>query len=307
MEKLVREQMLEHLQRNNLISENQHGFVPGRSCITQLLEVLDIWTSIIDEGGSVDVIYMDYQKAFDSVPHRQLLGKLSALGIRGRVLQWVQDFLTGRKQTVVVNGARSNEADVSSGIPQGSVLGPIVFVMFINDQPKEVKTNVRMFADDTKLFARTDTDEGIESLQVDLGHLQSWSDKWLLNFHSEKCSVIKLGRQKSAGSYFMNKEGTDPEGRKQKVELRDSEVERDLGVMLDSRLSFKDHVAHSTAKANKVLGIIRRSFDHLTEQTFVQLYKTLVRPLLEYGHCLAASLKDYAVKLRMCKEGQPNS
>jgi hypothetical protein len=143
-----------------------------------------------------------------------------------------------------------------------------------------------MFADDTKLFARIDTDEGIESLQVDLDHLQSWSDKWLLKFHPEKCSVIKLGRQKSAGSYFMNKEGTDPEGRKQKVELRESEVERDLGVMLDSRLSFKDHVAHSTAKANKVLGIIRRSFDHLTELTFVQLYKSLVRPLLEYGHCV---------------------
>jgi len=192
----------------------------------------------------------------------------------------MRDFLSGRKQAVVVNGNRSEEADVCSGVPQGSVLGPTLFVMYINDLPQQVKTNVRMFADDTKLFARTDTREGTECLQEDLNRLQDWSDKWLLKFHPEKCSVIKLGRQKSEGKYFMNK------GQEQQLELRESGVERDLGVMVDSGLVFKEHVAYCTAKANKVVGIIRRSFDHLTEHTFVQLYKSLVRPLLEYGHCV---------------------
>jgi hypothetical protein len=132
---------------------------------------------------------MDYQKAFDCVPHRRLLAKISALGIKGKVLGWIRDFLSGRKQSVCVNGVTSSEADVCSGIPQGSVLGPILFVMFINDLPQQVQTNVRMFADDTKLFARTDTEEGINNLQEDLDRLQAWSDKWLLKFHPEKCTL----------------------------------------------------------------------------------------------------------------------
>ncbi|KAL8576906.1 hypothetical protein ACOMHN_067356 [Nucella lapillus] len=128
---MVRERVMDHLQRNQLISEEQHGFVPGRSTITQLLEVMDTWTSIIDEGGSADVVYMDYQKAFDSVPHRRLLGKVRTHGVGGKVLGWIQDFLKERRQKVVINGIHSQDADVTSGIPQGSVLGPLLFVMFI--------------------------------------------------------------------------------------------------------------------------------------------------------------------------------
>ncbi|XP_076466007.1 uncharacterized protein LOC143297493 [Babylonia areolata] len=130
-----------------LISEEQHGIVPGRSTITQLLEVMDIRTNIIDEGGSVDVVYMDYQKAFDTVPHRRLIEKVKAHGVGGKVLGWIQDFLNERRQTVVINGIHSQEADVTSGVPQGSVLGPLLFVIFINDLPRVVKSAVKMFAD----------------------------------------------------------------------------------------------------------------------------------------------------------------
>jgi hypothetical protein len=288
MEKLVREQILDHLQKNNLITKNQHGFVPGRSTITQLLECLDIWTSILDEGGTVDAIYMDYQKAFDSVPHQRLLAKISSLGIRGNVRNWIQSFLSGRRQKVVVGGAQSKEADVTSGIPQGSVLGPILFVMFINDLPENIKTNVKMFADDTKLYTRSDIEGNVTELQEDLNRLQEWSDKWLLKFHPEKCSVLKIGREKSEATYYMNKKETNSENVQEtkSIVLGVSEVEKDLGVMIDSKLSFKDHVAYNTAKANRMVGIIRRTFDHLTEKTFVQLYKSMVRPLLEYGHCV---------------------
>jgi len=158
-----------------------------------------------------------------------------------------------------------------------------MFVMFINDLPENVKTNVRMFADDTKLYARTDIEGGAQDLQADLDSLQEWSDKWLLKFHPGKCSVLKLGRQKSTSDYYMREKAGDTHEAKK---LAESEVEKDLGVLVDAKLSFREQVAQSTAKANRTVGIIRRSFDHLSEKTFVQLYKSLVRPLLEYGHCV---------------------
>lgn len=281
MEKLVREQIVEHLEKNKLINENQHGFVQGRSCTTQLLDVMDTWTRIIDEGGSVDVIYMDFQKAFDTVPHKRLLTKVKAHGIDNRVLAWVTDFLSDRKQTVVVNSAESKEAAVTSGIPQGSVLGPALFVLYINDLPLAVKNQIRLFADDTKIFTRSETEGATESLQEDLTRLQDWSSKWSLKFHPEKCHVVKLGK-KSEALYTMT--GTNEADEGFEIILTENEVEKDLGVNIDSKLKFREHVAQVTAKANQRVGIIRRSFDHLSEKTFLQLYKAQVRPILEYGH-----------------------
>ena len=200
------------------------------------------------------------------------------------MLGWIRDFLANRKQHVIINGTQSQEANVSSGIPQGSVLGPMLFVIFINDLPANVKSNVKMFADDTKVFVRSDTETGPKDLQDDLDLLQKWSDTWLLKFHPQKCSVMKLGGQKSVTTYHMI--GKDQEGNSTRVTLKETASEKDLGVLIDDRLTFKDHVAQSTKKANRMVGLIRRSFDFLTASTFIQLYKSLVRPLLEYGHCV---------------------
>ena len=277
MEKLIREKAITHLEDNELISKKQHGFVHGRSCVTQLLNVMDVWTEIIDAGGSVDIIYMDFMKAFDSVPHRRLLAKLSAYGIQGKVFDWVQAFLTNRQQRVLVNGAESEPAPVTSGIPQGSVIGPMLFVIYINDLPNICTNEVELFADDTKLYTRSDIPGATTTLQDDLDKLQKWSQDWLLRFHPQKCSVLKLGSKKSEAEYTMH-DGT------QGTILEEHEHEKDLGVIIDNKLCFKEHVAKSTAKANKVVGIIRRTFDFLSNDLFVQLYKSLVRPILEYGH-----------------------
>ena len=185
METIVRGKMTAHLQDNHLICDQQHGFTSGRSCVTQLLDTLDCWTEILDRGGSVDVIYMDFRKAFDSVPHRRLMQKVEAHGIRGKVYQWTQDFLSKRTQEVAVNGVTSKEAAVTSGIPQGSVLGPLLFIMYINDLPNHVHNEVRIFADDTKLFKEVQRVDRC-SLQEDLDRLTDWSRDWLLNFHPEK-------------------------------------------------------------------------------------------------------------------------
>ena len=251
MEKLIRQSVVEHLEQNKLISDEQHGFVRGRSCITHLLDVLDDWTTALEEGYSIDAIYMDFRKAFDSVPHCRLMSKLEALGIRGQVLPGIR----GRSQRVLVNGNASSPAPVTSGIPQGSVLGPTLFVMYINDMPRAVNNRVKMFTDDTKLYARSDTRELTESIQRDLTSLQKWSDDWLLVFHPQKCSTMKLGRTKSEGTYFM----INPEDNTV-TKLPESSLAKDLGVLVDDQLTFKEHIATATAKANRVLGVIRRSF-----------------------------------------------
>ena len=279
METLIRNRVLNHMQQNKLICKEQHGFTPGRSCVTQLLDTLDCWTETLDNGGAIDAIYMDFRKAFDSVPHRRLIHKTNSHGIQGLVLKWIEAFLGDRSQQVFVNGSKSQEGRVTSGIPQGSVLGPILFVIYINDLPNQLESEVRIFADDTKLFTQSNDEKAREVLQADLDRLHQWSVAWLLNFHPEKCCTLKLGNPASDQVYYMQSKETN-----EKHALAASKAEKDLGVIVDSQLTFKDHISQSTTKANKILGVIRRSFDHLTNDTFVQLYKALVRPILEYGH-----------------------
>ena len=284
METLVRKHLVNHLESNNIISRHQHGFTTGRSCITQLLETLDIWTEILDDGGGVDVVYTDFMKAFDSVPHRRLVAKTEAYGIRGKVLEWIRDFLTGRTQEVSVNGIKSEPAAVTSGIPQGSVLGPILFVIYINDLPDCVRSDAKLFADDTKIFTRSNIRANREQLQQDLEALHEWSNDWQLRFHPEKCCVMRLGKNDGETAYTMK--GTDENGNEKTYTLKESTKEKDLGVIVDNELDFKQHVATVTAKANRTVGIIRRSFTHLANDTFVLLYKAVVRPTLEYGHAI---------------------
>ena len=283
MEKLVRKARMDHLKKNDTVTREQHGFVSGRSCITHLLEVMDSWTEVVNEGGSVDVIYTDFQKAFDSVPHHRLMRKVSACGIRGKLLRWINDFLANRTQCVVINGEKSQEGNVASGIPQGSVLGHIHFVIYINDLPANVKSQVKMFADDTKLFTRVDVPNNHETMQNDLDELMQWSNKWQLKFHPEKCCVLKLGRERETENFMNSK---DEDGNPIRVKLKEVQAEKDLGVTIDKVLSFKRHMELATSKANRVIGVIRRSFDYLTPASFVQLFKGLVRPLLQYGHCV---------------------
>ena len=160
------------------------------------------------------------------------------------------------------------------------MLGPILFVIYINDLPNEVESEVRIFADDTKLFTQSNEQRDREILQADLDRLHQWSVAWLLNFHPEKFCTLKLGKSASDQTYFM----ADKNSTSGKHPLKTSKAEKDLGVIVDSQLNFKDHISQATTKANRILGVIRRSFDHLTVHTFVQLYKALVRPILEYGH-----------------------
>ena len=218
-------------------------------------------------------------KAFDSVPHHRLLSKLAAYGIQGPVLTWIKGFLLGRQQRVVVNGQQSKWSDVKSGIPQGSVLGPTLFVIYINDLPDLVKSGVKLFADDTKLYARSDTNEASLQLQADLDGLQDWAEKWQMKFHPDKCTVLKVGRIPSEHKYVM-RNGDE------QITLGETTVEKDLGVLVDPHLNFHEHISQAVSRANRLLGLIRRSFLNLDTETFNLLYKGLIRPILEYSQAV---------------------
>jgi len=176
MENILRNQIVSHMMENSLFYDEQRGFVPRRLCMTQLLIAIELWTELLDTGAPLDVIYLDFKKALDSVPHKRLLSKLDAYGIGDHIKKWIKSFLVNRKQRFTLNGIMSSLSEVLSGIPQGSILGPILFVIFINDLLDAVTSTTKIFADDTKLFKAIRGPEDREKLQNDLNQLVKWSE-----------------------------------------------------------------------------------------------------------------------------------
>ena len=190
-------------------------------------------------------------------------------------MKWINGFLSNRRQTVKVNGVASKQEVVRSGIPQGSVLGPLLFVIYINDLPEHVISQMYLFADDTKLMKKVRTRNDSVLLQNDMDGMQNWSNTWLLNFHPDKCHVLTLGKLHNIKHAHNSRLGD--------TELEHVFNEKDLGVVIDSDLSFKDQIAEKIRKANSIVGLIYRSFDHLSPKLLRQLYVTFVRPILEYA------------------------
>ena len=217
------------LTHNNLFSDSQYGFRNKRSCVLQLLEVLDYWNKSVDEGKQVDTIYLDIRKAFDPISHRRLLQKLEAYGIEGEVLEWVRDFLKGRRQIVMLNGKSSDWMDVSSGVPQGSVLGPVLFIIYINNMPDMLRKYCKMFADDAKLYSAIETTDDQEELQDDLFDSCDWGKDWLLEHNIQKCKYIQYGNVKYEYNYKMtNKDG-------EIISIEEDSDEKDLGILFEKK------------------------------------------------------------------------
>ena len=200
----------------------------------------------IAEGGVIDTIYFDFAKAFDSVPHRRLISELESYGISGRVLNWIKNYLNERQQTVSVNGEKSDPVEVLSGVPQGTVLGPLLFVLYINDILDNTKSHGFMFADDTKLFRQVTSKEDALVLQSDINLLDEWSKKWLLSFNKSKCHVLTLGKFDD----IMYAHRYTVAG----YEIEHVFQEKDLGVTVDSVLSFEEHISKKVKTANSIVG-----------------------------------------------------
>ncbi|HSZ24591.1 MAG TPA: reverse transcriptase family protein [Cytophagaceae bacterium] len=205
-ERILTQYIVKHLEENCLINDTQHGFRKNRSCLTNLLEFSERVSNILDEGCPVDIIYLDFSKAFDTVPHERLAVKLKAHRIGGDVLRWIIAWLKDRKQRVVLNGETSNWTKVVSGVPQGSVLGPILFKICINDLDEGIKNIIKKFADDTKLMGMTGSIEQVNGIRENLRRLDEWSQLWQMKFNVDKCKVMYLGHGNIASQSMRFKE-----------------------------------------------------------------------------------------------------
>ena len=192
---IIRRELVRHLEENQLIHDSQHGFRSGRSTLTNQLTYLEHLTSAVDQQIPVDINYLDCRKAFDTVPHARLLKKLEGYGVRGNILQWIRSFLSGREQYVEIRGTRSDRLRVTSGVPQGSVLGPVLFLVYINDLVNEMECSALLFADDAKIYRNISSEDDIASMQRDVRRLEEWSRKWLLDFNIDKCITLHVGHR----------------------------------------------------------------------------------------------------------------
>ena len=268
---------MKHLDELDILSDCQHGFRSRRSCESQLITLVHELATALDPGKQqIDLAVLDFSKAFDRVPHQRLLKKIHHYGIRGNTYNWISDFLAERKQQVVVDGAISNQAPVVSGVPQGTVLGPLLFLLFINDLPEKLECKTRLFADDCIVYqeirpktAASDADK----LQRDLHRLAEWEKLWGMEFHPEKCSILSVTRLTKPHQFKYKLKGHT---------LESTTSTKYLGINISSNLSWTQHIDKCTKKANSVLGFVRRNIKTNNMIIKTTAFKALVRPHLEY-------------------------
>ena len=272
---IVCSNIMAHLDEYKLLSDRQHAFRKGHSCETQLTTVINDWAKIVDNRGQVDTFILDFEKAFDTPPHELLKSKLFSYGIGSKTLKWIDSFLCFRQQRVVVNGVKSDWAPVLSGIPQGTILGPLLFSLYINDISSDIESEIRLFADDCVCYREIKDEKDTMKLQRDIDRLGSWPWKWGMRFQPVKCNMMQLTRKrikKIHASYTL--EGTN---------LENVESIKYLGVTITSDLRWNTHVSNVCTKANRTLGFLRRNLYSCPQEIKEAAYKGLGRPVLDYG------------------------
>jgi hypothetical protein len=288
MERVIKDEMMAFLESDGLLSDSQHGFRGKRSTTTQLLQCLNQWCKAIDDDNYVvDAAYLDFKKAFDSVVHSKLLVKLKAYGIDGELYRFCVAFLSGRTQRVRVGKILSSARNVTSGVPQGSVLGPLFFILYINDLPDTVvESSIAIYADDAKVFHFTRRGEYPHGLQHDLGNGNHWSDIWQLFLSPPKCIALR----------FASRAQEAVELQLGGIVLGREKETRDLGVMMCSDLRFRTHIFSIVGKAYQRLNLIFRCFQTRNRDFLVRMFITYVRPLVESGNVVWSPSQAYLIK-----------
>lgn len=290
MESVIKEQMMSYLLENNIITKHQHAFITNCSTASNLLECTHDWQMSLNTKNTTDVAYIDFSRAFDSIVFSKLIFKLQCYGISAKLLKWIECFLYNRFQCVVIDGKFSPVASVDSGVPQGSVLGPLLFLLFINDIDSVCSANtvLQLFADDCKLYSVTTILSSSISLQCSLDKLSAWADLWQLAINILKCFVLSISSNRNVPRhlYFINGNC-----------LLNCNNAVDLGIKISTNMSFKLHIDGIVSKAYQRLAILFRGFVTRRSDFMRKIYVTYVRPILEYNSVVWSPTEIYLIDL----------
>ena len=274
-ERVIKTPIIEHLEREELVKPNQHGFVSGRSTQSQLLQHYSDVYDALEEGVRIDTIYLDFAKAFDKVDHNILLKKVIDHKINGKVGIWIKNFLQGRKYRVVANGTISEEQEVISGVPQGTVLASILFIIMISDIDEELRNSIsRLFADDTKISAKIRTYEDTKLLQKDLDKVYKWADDNLMEFNEKKFERMSHGHTEGVLDGAYNTKSGE--------EIHENRTVKDLGVLTSKNVSFAEHIDDIVLTSKIKAGILLRNFETREAGPMMQMFNSYIRSKLDY-------------------------
>ena len=274
LEHILASNMMKHLETNKILYELQHGFRANRSCESQVLSLVHQLAQNNNNNIQTDLVIMDFAKAFDKVPHKRLIYKLQHYGISEQTTNWVTSFLSNRTQTVLLENSSSSQIPVTSGVPQGTVLGPILFLIYINDLPDYLKhSQIRLFADDSIIYRTIKSQNDCLKLQEDIESAIKWEQDWLMSFHPDKCNILQVTTKKQPHHFYYNMHGHI---------LKSVKSAKYLGITLSSDLKWNTHINQTIGKANRSLSFIRRNLKINSKTVKERAYQSLVRPKLEY-------------------------
>ena len=274
-ERVLKKNIMLHLIKNNLINQEQHGFVPGRSTQSQLLvHYKDIYEAM-EEGVRMDTVFLDFSKAFDKVDHDLLLKKVVKHGIKGKIGMWLREFLSNRKFTVIANGTMSDQEDVLSGVPQGTVLAAILFIIMISDIDENIKECiVCCFADDTRVSKKIEKEEDKKKLQDDLNRIYKWAEDNLMIFNEDKFEQLTYGDTKNIEIEMYKNSSNE--------NIKSGDSVKDLGVIASRDMSFKEHINSVTLSCRITSGMLLRTFQTREREVMLKLFHTYIRSKMEY-------------------------
>ena len=273
LEHIIHTNIIKHLSNHNALSDVQFGFCENRSAELQQINTTHDFALNLNNKGQTEAILLDFSKAFDKVPHRLLLHKLKHYRICGKALDQTADFLSDRTQRVVCGGYSSEPVSVTSGVPQGSMMGPLLFLMYINDITLNLSSSCRLFADDCVLYRRIDSADDPNLLQENLRRLERWEETWQTKFNISKFTVlaITLKRNPLVSEYFLHG-----------CKLNAITEAKYLEVLLDSKLLYKHHIDATCLKANRTLAFICRNLKSCNQQVKLDAYNVFIKPILNY-------------------------
>lgn len=273
------------IRENNLITSCQSGFTPGDSTINQLLSISNDVGKALDTGKEFRVVFCDVSKAFDRVWHRGLLFKLTKFGISGKLLKWFDDYLSNRKQRVILNNCNSEWTTIKAGVPQGSILGPLLFLVYINDIVSDINSIIKLFADDTSLYLVVDNPVTVHrTLESDLEKIHVWSRQWLVDFNPTKTETMLISRKRTPIHH--------PDIHMNDIPINNVQSHKHLGVFFSGDGYWLDHVNYVISKTSFKLNVMRSLKFQLDRQTLQTIYFSFIRPLLEYGDIAWGNLSN---------------